>query len=412
MATATAATVVLVGCGCPKRSMGWYHAIQMLDDERNVCPSARLKYIVDPWYMSEAGKTSPGSDDFYAWKATLEKERGIQFFATVPEVPMPAEGERRLGIISARTADNPKLFADCLAIQCHSIYLEKPGAPTVTELQAMKDAAENAGVSVLMGFNKNVAQFSTKTMAESKASANSTVTFVHNNNYAKTELPECFERNAEGMLKNMAIHELALLVTYYGVTTDTIDKVVADKDYSSCQTLTGPSSGKEFTDFDKLKFTIHTQEGAQVSVAADRCGGDDSVGIVTDATGKEFTDFDKLKFTIHTQEGAQVSVAADRCGGDDSVGIVTDATGKEMFRYSMPDEDHVQNNIPDLEKRCPGAMPYFYVQDPDYATLKERIAKHCLDGTPAEGVATIDVAIETLKVAEYLTPLLQKQLLG
>lgn len=370
MATATAATVVLVGCGCPKRSMGWYHAIQMLDDERNVCPSARLKYIVDPWYMSEAGKTSPGSDDFYAWKATLEKERGIQFFATVPEVPMPAEGERRLGIISARTADNPKLFADCLAIQCHSIYLEKPGAPTVTELQAMKDAAENAGVSVLMGFNKNVAQFSTKTMAESKASANSTVTFVHNNNYAKTELPECFERNAEGMLKNMAIHELALLVTYYGVTTDTIDKVVADKDYSSCQTLTGPSSGKEFTDFDKLKFTIHTQEGAQVSVAA------------------------------------------DRCGGDDSVGIVTDATGKEMFRYSMPDEDHVQNNIPDLEKRCPGAMPYFYVQDPDYATLKERIAKHCLDGTPAEGVATIDVAIETLKVAEYLTPLLQKQLLG
>ncbi|CAB9497993.1 expressed unknown protein [Seminavis robusta] len=222
--------------------------------------------------------------------------------------------------------------------------------------------------SVLMGFNKNVAKFSTKTMAA--AAKGGIVTFVHNNNYTKDQLGECFERNSEGMLKNMAIHELALLVTFYGVTTDTIAEVVADKEYSSCQTLVGPSSGKEFTDFDKLKFTIKTKEGKQVSVAADRCGGDDSVGIVTDET-----------------------------------------TGKETFRYSMPDEEDLAN-IPGLEKRCPGAMPYFYVQDPDYATLKERIAKNCFDGTPAEGVATIDVAVETLKVAEYLTPLLQKQLLG
>ena len=167
----------------------------------------------------------------------------------------------------------------------------------------------------------------------------------------------------------MAIHELCLAVTFYGATVDTIAEVIADKDYSSCQTLVGPS-GKEFTDFDKLKFTIKTKMGAQVSVAADRCGGDDSVGIVTD-----------------------------------------EASGKETFRYSMPDDEDLAN-IPNLEARCPGAMPYFYVQDPDYATLKERIAKNCVDGTPAEGVASIDVAIETLKVAEYLTPLLQKQLLG
>eukprot|EP01048_Picozoa_sp_COSAG05_P000984 COSAG05_NODE_31_length_28416_cov_170.150652_7_plen_83_part_00 len=41
-------------------------------------------------------------------------------------------------------------------------------------------------------------------------------TFVHNNDYALEELDECFERNAEGMLKNMAVHELALAVTHYG----------------------------------------------------------------------------------------------------------------------------------------------------------------------------------------------------
>ena len=32
------------------------------------------------------------------------------------------------------------------------------------------------------------------------------------------DLGECFERNAEGMLKNMTIHEIALLVSFYDVS--------------------------------------------------------------------------------------------------------------------------------------------------------------------------------------------------
>ena len=316
--------------------------------------------------MSQAGKSSPGADVFEAWRKEMEEKRGIKFFETVKQVPMCEEGERRMAIISARTADNPRHFAECLHIGCHTIYLEKPGATTVRELEIMRDNAKQAGVPVWMGFNKNVANYSTRTMQKAKGGGR--VTFVHNNNYDEKDLGECFERNSEGMLKNMAIHELALLTTFYGVTTETIAEVVADKEFSSCQTLVGPS-------------------------------------------GKEFTDFDKLKFTITTKNGEQVSIAADRCGGDDSVGIVSDEHGKELFRFSMPDEEDLVN-MKELEARNPGAMPYFYVQDPDYATLKERIAKNCVDGTPAEGVATIDVAVETLKVAEYLTPLLQEQLLG
>ncbi len=42
------AEVVLVGCGCPLRGMGWYHAVQMLGGE---VPSAKLSYIVEPWFM-------------------------------------------------------------------------------------------------------------------------------------------------------------------------------------------------------------------------------------------------------------------------------------------------------------------------------------------------------------------------
>ena len=40
--------VVLVGCGAPSRGMGWYHAEQLL---KNKCPSGKLCYIVEPWFL-------------------------------------------------------------------------------------------------------------------------------------------------------------------------------------------------------------------------------------------------------------------------------------------------------------------------------------------------------------------------
>ena len=218
-----------------------------------------------------------------------------------------------------------------------------------------------------MGYNKNVCKYVRKTREYAAGVPGSHVTFVSNNAYENTaeSLGECFERNAEGMLKNMAIHELALLVTFYDVSVDNIAEVIADKEFSSLQTLPGPS-------------------------------------------GKEFTDFDKIKFTIKTKTGQEVSVQADRCGGSDSYAKV-DAGGEEVFRYWMPDDED-KIHVKELEAKYPTAMPYFFTQDPDYITVKERVAKHTVDGQPAEGVATIGIAVETLKVAEYLTPELQKQL--
>ncbi len=75
----------------------------------------------------------------------------------------------------------------------------------------------------------------------------------------------------------------------------------------------------------------------------------------------------------------------------------------------MPDdEDKVQ--VAALQEKYPTAMPYFFTQDPDYVTVKERVAKFTATGEEAEGVATIGVAVETLRVAEYLTPTLMEQL--
>lgn len=356
------ASVLLVGCGAPLKSMGAYHALQILDGR---VPDAVLEYIVEPWYFSEAAKSAPGYEEFHAWRKTLAVEKGIQFFSKVAEVPPPKEGELRLAIISARTADNPELLKECVTVGCTAIYLEKPGATTVKDLEAMRDLAASKKVAVHMGFNKNVSSYLSKSreFAE-KHSGPADVTFLHNNNYPNTTeaLSECFERNAEGMLKNMAIHELAICVTFYGVTVSTIESVEADKEYSSLQTL------GNFTDFDKLKFKITTKAGVSISVAADRCGGDDSVGIVTDATN-----------------------------------------GAELARFSMPDEETVAK-IPLLREKYGEAMPYFFTQDPDYLELKNRVVQSVVHGTPPEGVADIDVAIETLKVAEYLTPILQEQL--
>jgi predicted dehydrogenase len=356
------AEVVLVGCGAPNRGMGWYHAVQMLDGE---CPSASLDYIVEPWFMG-AGSDSPAGQDFKVFQDETEKKHGTKFALSLDDLPPPKAP--RLALISGRTADNPRLLTESIAKGAKCIYLEKPGAPTVKELEQMKAEADAAGVEVLMGYNKNVCKYVRKTREFAASLPGSHVTFVSNNAYENTpeSLGECFERNAEGMLKNMAIHELALLVSFYDVTVDNIASVEADKEFSSLQTLKGPS-------------------------------------------GKDFTDFDRIKFTITTKNGNKVSVQADRCGGTDSYAAVTDKSGEEVFRYYMPDDED-KKHVKELEAKYPTAMPYFFTQDPDYITVKERVAKHTVDGAPAEGVATIGIAVETLKVAEYLTPTLREQL--
>ncbi|CAJ1955155.1 unnamed protein product [Cylindrotheca closterium] len=357
--------VVLVGCGAPMRGMGWYHAVQML---KNKCPSAKLCFIVEPWFMG-AGASGPGGPEFAVFQKEAEEKDGVQFFNSVKDLPPIADGKKRLALISGRTADNPRLLTECIEGKISTIYLEKPGAPTVTELSKMRDEANAAGVAVLMGYNKNVCKYVSKAREFAAAHEGSHITFVSNNAYENTpeSLGECFERNREGMLKNMAIHELALLVSFFDVKVETIEKCVADKDFSSCQTLKGPS-------------------------------------------GNDFTDFDKIKFTITTKSGKSVSVSADRCGGDVSWAKV-DVNGEEKFRHTMPDEED-NANVTVLQKEYPGAMPYFFSQDPDYITVKEKVADFCANGTEPTGIATIDIAVETLRVAEYLTPTLKEQLLG
>ena len=48
------------------------------------------------------------------------------------------------------------------------VFLEKPGAPSVKELQEMRAYAASKGVPVYMGYNKNVTPYVQKARDESR----------------------------------------------------------------------------------------------------------------------------------------------------------------------------------------------------------------------------------------------------
>ena len=115
------------------------------------CPSASLDYIIEPWFLG-AGSEGPGGPEFNDWANQISQNGHTQFITSVSDLPEPKQP--RVALISGRTADNPRLLSECIQAGCKCIYLEKPGAPTVKELEDMSAEASKAGIEVLMGYNK------------------------------------------------------------------------------------------------------------------------------------------------------------------------------------------------------------------------------------------------------------------
>jgi len=163
----------------------------------------------------------------------------------------------------------------------------------------------------------------------------------------------------------MAIHELCLLVSFYDVRVDTVFKITVDKELSSKQTIDG------VTDLASVSFTVTTLAGASATVTADRCGGNVSYAIVNSSAPPN---------------------------------------GKEIKRFAVPTpEEKVE--IDAKIKADPEMMPYFFIQSDDYWTLKKDVIKAFRAGEAKAGnVATIEIAIEALKLAEFATRSLMRQL--
>ena len=142
--------VVVVCCGEPFKSMGWFHLTQLLDHE-----SVIVSAVVEPYFLG-AGAGKPGSERFAELKDANPK---IAFCASVPEVPDGEAGAPRLFLIAGRTCDAPDLFAASLDKGATHVYIEKPGADNAEQLKAMAELAARERVEVVVGYNKNVAAY-------------------------------------------------------------------------------------------------------------------------------------------------------------------------------------------------------------------------------------------------------------
>ena len=100
----------------------------MTTTQHNSCPSASLDYIIEPWFLG-GGATGPGGPEFKEWADDSTSKYGTVFGTSVGDLPDPKQP--RCALISGRTADNPRLFKECIDAKCSTIFLEKPGAPTV-----------------------------------------------------------------------------------------------------------------------------------------------------------------------------------------------------------------------------------------------------------------------------------------
>ena len=342
LAPPTKSNFCVVGCGVPGRGMGWFHALQLFHGE---CNSGRLASVVEPWFLG-GGKESPGGEAFQK-EVVQQWAPAVKFDTSLKPELWETEGPK-IALIAGRTVDNPKLFRAALDAGATHIMLEKPGAPTVGELEDMAVEANERGVPVFMGFIKQISAYVASAMA-----CSGQVTFKSYNNYAETDLGECFERNAEGMLKNMAIHELALAVDLFDLTLDTLADV-------------------RVNDID-----------------------------VRNIGGR--TDFVKVDLTLYHTDGRSVTVYADRCAGVDGCeAVVTDSDGAVVEAFPMVDEDRAKQ-VDDLKKLHPDWLGYLLTQAPEYQKLKETCAAFALGTGDGAKVATMQTAIDSLKLAEHLT---------
>ena len=331
-----------------------------------------LTAIVEPYFLGSGASTPLGSS-FSDFRASVSASHpSVSFYPSVSSIPPRVSTAPLLVVICGRTSENPLILSDVIAsLRPSAVYLEKPGAPSVSVLQEMSSSSSVAGVPVFVGFNKNVSPYArnAKSFFEQERlrspSRRLVVTFGSNNNYADDEgsLSECFFRNSEGLLKNMSIHELSLLTSFFGIKAGDGPTVIVDDVFSDLRTLQCPD-GVSRTDLTRVAVRIQSVRDPylQVCLKADRCGGTDSYAFVADAETGEL---------LYKSDLVEMSV-----GGTDAL-----AAREERFK---------------------GAMPYFLSQDADYATMKEEVAKAARGETPDKDVPTIDGAVETLSLAEYL----------
>ena len=324
-----------------------------------------------------AGNAAPGADAFEAFRADVASTHPkCQFVGTVAELPQLPPAAPVLALIAGRTADAPRFFEECLAKGVSQIYLEKPGADSADKLEALRKKAADVGVPVLVGYNKNVAEYTREALtalARRRASDDThapLVTLEHCNAFSPgRELVDFLSGpGAEGMLHNMGCHELALAATLFGVTPARVASLTLHSEASEIVPL---ADGK--ADWSRVSFTLALSP--------------------TDAETPAGAAPTALKF------------AFDRCGGNFSCIHLGEAAASESFR--LPSAEH-QAWVDAEAEKDPLIRPYFLQQAPDYRTLKAVFVQHIRAGKTGTPPAVVDIdgAVAALRLADMLRPAL------
>jgi len=364
---------VFVGCGIPKRSMGWVHLYQCMNGQ---IPHANVVAAVDSWLLGP-GRNS--SEDF----KKLQESSSFSFFQTVDELPRP--NKPSIAVVSTRTPDMPDAVNAIIDKGFSHIYLEKPGASDTASLENMHKKASASGVEIMMGYNKNVAEYVRSAMDERKAvidaGLNPFICFEHSNAFTQETLPDCLRKNSEGMLRNMACHELALVVSLFDINPSNLKSVVAHPSESDIVHIDG------ITDFSNLGFTLENEAGTKVKIVAKRCGGQGAKSYV----GEKIFDVDTPQLLQRMKDL------------EDEIPV--------CFYFDV-DTPQLLQRIKDLEDEIPGMISYFYPQWDDYINLKSILFEHVANGLPGlpSGVVSIEQAVDVLKLCDSLTAQFNKDL--
>ena len=370
--------VVLVCCGEPKKSMGWFHLTQLLADER-----VTVSAVVEPWFLGP-GAEKPGADKFAELRASTE---GVLFCSSIDEVPQRVDqAAPRLFLLAGRTCDAPRLFAAAIERGASHVYIEKPGAETAADLETMQQLADAKGVQVVVGYNKNVAAYAREACAVLRERQDGDgplpqVTLEHCNAFAPGDELNDFLRGpgGEGMLHNMCCHELALAATLFGVECTRLRRVTLDPQRSELVEL-----GEGRADWQRVTFRMELDAHAsppagcvpltELTLTADRCGGN----------------FSRIRLS---------DKAEGEAGGE--------APAVSDFRLPTVEQEA---RILEAQAADPEIRPYFLQQAPDYERLKSVFVGHILDGKPGipTGVVGLDGAIEALRLADLLKGVLKQ----
>jgi len=360
--------VVVLGCGVPKFSMGWTHLFQLLQEP--LASMASVAGVVEPFFLSEQGKATKGADLFREWMAQHPE---IPCVDSISKLPAVAPGKLRVALISVRTPDAKQTFVDAVVqAGCRGVYLEKPGATSVAEVDEMARLAEERGVTVFVGYSRNLG-YPKRGLAfaqEQRKAAGGReprITLLHANPFKEEEMAACFDRCRPGMLYDMACHDLAMAVAFFGLTTEYTGLTV-DAEKSLQATYAG------IEDFVRLAFAVTPKDAANpINFCIDRCAG--------------------------AFNGMEVEVLAP-AGGEPSA-----KTPRAARRFMCGEAPLFENPLEDLAPHL--AVQYdYYVEGK--RVLLEALQKLAETGAKGQaelppGAATLRVAREVMLLADRLT---------